>query len=148
MEPPESRITRHGHRDRSGDSPKGRRPVRLRGIYLRPSNSQSQRHANATTKGTRRSHPQRHMPVDRANCESRQCNSDDVPLCTKDKDGKGSKGILPQIERYFRARRTPHQSRSEPTEAASTGSKWLSCVGKKQRHTPQNKTALQNRQTG
>jgi len=81
------------------------------------------------------------------------CNSDDVPLCTKDKDGKGSKGMLPHIQKYFR-KMVNASSRSEPMEAASTGSKWLNCVGrqgfttKKQRYTHQNKTALQNGQTG
>jgi len=68
MEPPQSRKTGQRHGDRSGDAPKGKRPLQLRSLHVRLSNSQSQRHANATT---RRSRPQRHMREDQSNSAQR-----------------------------------------------------------------------------
>jgi len=98
VKPQESRKTRQRHDNRSGNDPQ--RGICLRGLHLWRPNSQSEQRPHDKMKRTWRSNPQRHLRLDRRNCAEvfphvhRRCHSDDISLCTQDKDGKGSECSL------------------------------------------------------
>ena len=69
-----------------------------------------------------------------------RCYTNDISICAKDQDGKGSKGMLPRVSIW--------------TAAVSIRNKWQNSatmqgsIMKWQRHIYQSKMALQNGQTG